>query len=131
MTSGSDGRNCDRRSKNIVAHRLSNGARFQAETPDGAADVSGTSPLTSSTSPLSIMSEYRTSTKECWRLNAAPRRSGAPELHASPHVEHCAGFIRHPARIPRRIPHDVDLDLADARHAGDRALHHDRQLSGP
>ena len=46
----------------------------------------------------------------------------------SPHVEHCAGFIRHPARIPRRIPHDVDLDLADARHAGDRVLHHDRQL---
>ena len=52
----------------------------------------------------------------------------APELHASPHVEHSAGFIRHPARIPRRIPHDVDLDLADARHAGHRVLHHDRQL---
>src|SRR6476659_9579890 len=35
---------------------------------------SRTSPLTSSTSPLSAMSDNRISTKGCWRLNAAPRR---------------------------------------------------------
>jgi hypothetical protein len=35
---------------------------------------SRTSPLTSSTSPLSAMSDNRISTKGCWRLNAAPHR---------------------------------------------------------
>ncbi len=35
---------------------------------------SRTSSLTSSTSPLSAMSDNRISTKGCWRLNAAPRR---------------------------------------------------------
>ena len=37
---------------------------------------------------------------------------------------------RHPARVPWRIPHHIDLDHADAGHAGDRVLHHGRQLAG-
>src|SRR5215208_1828592 len=44
----------------------------------------------------------------------------------SPHVEHAARLIRHPARVPGRIPDDVDLDVPDAGDARDGILHHDR-----
>src|SRR3954465_6436854 len=46
----------------------------------------------------------------------------------SPHVEHGAGLVRHPARVPGRIPDDVNLDRADSGDARYRILHHDRQL---
>src|SRR5215204_6192878 len=46
----------------------------------------------------------------------------------SPHVEHGAGLVRHAARVPRRIPDDVNLDLADTSDARHRILHHDREL---
>src|SRR3981081_4036766 len=32
----------------------------------------------------------------------------------SPHVEHDPGLVRHPARLPGRIPNHVDRDRADA-----------------
>src|SRR5258708_21624286 len=47
---------------------------------------------------------------------------------ASPHIEYRTGLVRHPALLPGRIPDHVYLDLAHARHARDRVLHHDRQL---
>src|SRR3954464_9006332 len=46
----------------------------------------------------------------------------------SPHVEHGTGLVRHPARIPGRIPDDVNLHGTDAGDARYRILHHDRQL---
>src|SRR5207302_5013916 len=32
------------------------------------------------------------------------------QLSALPHIEHGAGFIRHPALLPGRVPDDIDLD---------------------
>src|ERR1700676_3906188 len=46
----------------------------------------------------------------------------------SPHIEHGTGLVRHPALLPRRIPDDRDLDLADTGHARDRVLDHDGQF---
>src|SRR5580704_19292012 len=48
----------------------------------------------------------------------------------SPHVERSARLVRHPALIPGRIPHDINLDLAHAGHARHRVLDHDRQFLG-
>src|SRR4051795_3672596 len=48
----------------------------------------------------------------------------------SPHVEDEAGFIAHPVRRPLRLPHDADIDNANAWDAGDCVLHHGRQLAG-
>jgi putative tryptophan/tyrosine transport system substrate-binding protein len=66
------------------------------------------------------------------RINTLAVAARLPTMHFVREDVEAGGlmayFIRHSARIPRRIPHDVDLDLADARHASDRVLHHDRQL---
>src|SRR5688572_19104958 len=48
----------------------------------------------------------------------------------SPHVQRGARLVRHPALLPRRIPHDVDGHWADARDARHRVLHHDGKLLG-
>src|SRR4029450_11641008 len=45
-----------------------------------------------------------------------------------PHIEHGPRFIRYAARVPGRIPYDVDLDLAHAGNTRHRVLDHSRQL---
>src|ERR1051326_6154983 len=46
----------------------------------------------------------------------------------SPHIQHRARLVRHAARVPRRIPDDVDLGLAHASDTGDRIFDLARQL---
>src|SRR6187397_1230890 len=46
----------------------------------------------------------------------------------SPHIEREPRLVAHAARIPRRVPNHVDLDLADAGHAGDGVFHILRQI---
>src|SRR3954454_8625190 len=47
---------------------------------------------------------------------------------ASPHIEHEARLVGHAVRRPRRLPHDIDVDLADAGDAGHCVLHHLRHF---
>jgi len=44
----------------------------------------------------------------------------------SPHVDDGARLVGHPARVPGRIPYDLQLDVSHPRHAGDGIFHHAR-----
>ena len=46
----------------------------------------------------------------------------------SPHVQLCAGLVRHAVWIPWRIPHDIDLGFKHAGQARDRVFDLLRQL---
>src|ERR1700742_3450601 len=49
--------------------------------------------------------------------------------NVSPHIEDEARLVAHPVRRPCRIPHQIDIDHADAGNAGDRVLHHGGELA--
>src|ERR1051325_10628357 len=55
----------------------------------------------------------------------AGHQSLLPSSHdaASPHIQHETRLVGHAVRRPRRLPHDIDIDLAHAGNAGHRILH--------
>src|SRR5689334_418600 len=62
------------------------------------------------------------------QFNAALNDRESPR-HASPHVENEASLVRHAVGSPGGVPYQIDIDDTDAGNAGDRILHHLRQLS--
>src|SRR6516162_138411 len=41
----------------------------------------------------------------------------------SPHIQYGPGLVRHAARVPRRIPHDIHLGFTHARDTYHRVFH--------
>src|SRR4029077_8272496 len=46
----------------------------------------------------------------------------------SEHVEDDTRLVRHPARVPGRVPDHADIDLSHSRHGRNCVLHHYRQF---
>src|SRR5262249_49052808 len=109
------------------AHRLERGAAAKQQQYALAADIVGAKPRVAGQLGESqyLLVEARRTVEI---VDVETGLDHALELHASPHIEHGPRFVRHAARIPGRVPYDIDLHLTHARDARDRVLHHGRQL---
>src|SRR5437773_4866572 len=69
-----------------------------------------------------------------WTISDGPGLEGVAQpssanipLFASEHAELQPGCLRHLARVPNRLPHDINLDVAHARNRLDLLPYLDRQ----